>query len=51
MDLCCAQKLNVLGVAIANAISEDLPADELALWGSLFSVIGDALQVLAASQV
>ncbi len=44
------QKLNLLAVSIANALSEGLSDDEINLLAGLFQVVGDALAVIPAAK-
>lgn len=43
------RELNLIAVSCANAIAEEYTAEELAVLSSLFSLIGDALGVIAGT--
>lgn len=44
-----AKELNLIAVSCANAIAGEYTAEELAVLSSLFSLIGDALGVIAGT--
>lgn len=49
MKNCYGQKLNIIAVSLANAIAEELNADEIDLISSLLQLIGEALAVIPAA--
>lgn len=49
MNKCCGEKLIAAGTAIAFQIAQNSSADELAILGALFSVIGDELSLLSST--
>ncbi|WP_124098076.1 hypothetical protein [Ruminococcus sp. Marseille-P6503] len=50
MNNCYGQKLNLLAVSIANALSEGLSDDEINLLAGLLQLVGEALAVIPASK-
>lgn len=50
MDKCCGEKLITIGTAIAFQIAENNNPDDLAVLGSLFTVIGDQLSLLSITK-
>ena len=42
------QELTLLISAVANALYENVPADELAVLAAIFNQLGDTLETLAA---
>ena len=49
MGNCCGQKLNLIAVSFANAISEGLKNDEILLLAAFFMLVGDALTLIPAA--
>lgn len=49
MENCYGQKLNLIAVSFANAISKDLTREEITLLSAFFMLVGDALAVISAA--
>ncbi len=49
MKSCYGQKLNLIAVSLANAIAEELNADEIDLISTLLQLVGEALAVIPAA--
>ncbi len=50
MNNCYGQKLNLLAVSIANALSGGLSDDEINLLSGLLQVVGEALAIIPATK-
>jgi len=48
--LACGQKMNLIAVALANAIAEGKDPDELEFLSAILQLAGEALSVIAAVQ-
>lgn len=48
--LCYGQNLNAAAAAAANILAEKFSADEIAILGAFFTVVGDALSAIATTQ-
>ncbi|MEE0866992.1 MAG: hypothetical protein UIL37_01655 [Clostridia bacterium] len=44
------ENLTIIAAALANTISTNMTAAQLDLWAALFSMIGDALGVIAQTR-
>lgn len=51
LNNCCGQKLNIIAVTIANAISEGMNDDEINLLAGILQLVGEALAVIPAARV
>ncbi|MGN0601553.1 MAG: hypothetical protein ACI4I7_02450 [Oscillospiraceae bacterium] len=50
IDNCYGQKLNLIAVSLANAISEGLSDEEINLISTLLQLVGEALAVIPAAK-
>lgn len=50
MSKLSGESLNILAASAANAISQNLSCEEITLLGLVFTVLGDAMGVIAAER-
>ena len=50
MDNCAGEKIITAGTALAFSISQHCTPEEIAILGSLFTVIGDQLSLLSITK-
>ncbi len=50
MNNCNGQKLNVMAVSLANALSDGLSVTELAVMSNFFNMVSDALDMIASTK-